>query len=226
MSREPDRHPQEQPPRRVIEPLTIRPRSGTRSLRKRACLRVEDGAIVATNRRGRIRTFPLADAENSPTSFGSALADGRVLFWLQDRTGRSVLLLDLGDWDDSEFAKFERATGLRGSGTQPPPKRPDVFRVMDPAYLNWGIRAAAVGGAAISLRWLDAAPELVVLWVALPCLVFAVWCLFMHQRSSPSHEQVLEELRELDEDLIAAGEEPIGPVELSPRRKKRTRRRR
>jgi hypothetical protein len=123
------------------EPLTIRPRSGTRALRKKASLRLEDGAILATDRRGRSHTFQLAGAENSPTGFGRALYDGRGPYWLQDHSGRSLLLLDRGDWDGDEFFKFRKATGLDAHGRkEPPPKRPDVFRVMDPAYLNWGIR--------------------------------------------------------------------------------------
>lgn len=210
-------------------PLTIRPRSGTRALRKHASLRLEDGTIIAMDRRGRSRTFSLTGAENSPACAGSALAESGD-YWLEDRNGRALLVLNSADWDGDELFNFKQALGLelniRGPGERPPPKRPDVFRVMDPPYLSWGIRASAVGGAVIALRWLHIAPEFLVLWVAVPSLVLTIWFLFMHQRSAPTHEQILEDLRELDEDLIAAGDEPLGTGEEPRRRRKRTRKRR
>ena len=97
-------------------------------------------------------------------------------------------MLDLNDWDDDEFQAFETAAGLYGLGAQPPVKQPDVFRVMDPPYVSWAIRATAVGGAAISLRWLHVAPEMFVYAVAVPALVFLLWCLLMNKVSSPDSD--------------------------------------
>jgi hypothetical protein len=204
------------------EPLTIRPRSGTRSLRKHASLRLEDGAIVATDRRGRSRTFQLEGAENSPVCFGRALVEGGD-YWLEDRCGRALLLLEDLDWDGDEFFKFRQASGLEAHGRrQAPRKRPDIFKVMDPPFLSWGIRASGIGGAAVALNWLHIAPEPLVYLVGLPALLFLLWCLLMTKLSSPS----AEDLRKLDEDLIALGETWLKPDNERTRRKKKARKRR
>ena len=197
------------------EPLTIRPRSGTRALRENASLRLEDGAITATDRRGRSRTFPLIGAENSPVCVGSALREGGD-YWLEDPKGRALLVLDSLEWDGDELFNFKQAAGLelnvRSPGESPAPKRPDVFRVMDPPYVSWAIRATAVGGAAISLRWLHVAPEVFVYVVALPALVFLLWCLFMNKISSPGAE---------DQRRVDKSHKGGGPADHKKRAKKR-----
>jgi hypothetical protein len=170
------------------EPLIIRPSSGSSALRKHASLRVEDAAIIATDRRGRTRTFRLDGAEDSPVCFGRAMIEGGD-YWLEDRSGRALLLLEILDWDDDAFLKFILATGLwTHERKQAPAKRPDVFRVKDPPYVIWAIRASGIGGAAVALYWLHIVPEPLVYVVGLPALGFFLWCFVMNKITSPSPE--------------------------------------
>jgi hypothetical protein len=69
---------------------------------------------------------------------------------------------------------------------------------------------------------LHVAPEPVVYLVGLPSLAVVLWCLLMAKLSSPSGEQ----LRKLDEDLIALGETWLQADHQPSRRKKKGRKRR
>src|SRR4051794_3097800 len=93
-------------------PLVVRPRSGSGRLRKNASIRMDGAAIVATDRRGRSRTFPLDGTDDSPSGFQYTrqLDDGG--FYLEDRRGRSLVRLDSLNWSPEALSALEDAAGI------------------------------------------------------------------------------------------------------------------
>ena len=170
--------------------MVVRPTSGSPSLRKNATIRLEGGAIVATDRRRRSRSFLIDGTDTSPRGFrGTGQLDGR--HYLEDQRGRALVRLDLMDWDPEELGDLEDAAGFKvvtDPGT--PSDRPEMMKIEDPPYFAWAGVSAAVGTAAVSLYWLHIAPEAVMLLVALPALILFVWFVTLTKLSMPSGKEI------------------------------------
>ena len=185
--------------------VVVRPRYGLPRFKRNACVELADGAIIATNRWGKSRRFPLSGAENSPEKSGSYFDGDRNLWWLEDSNTQLLLLVDLTGWRPVDFNEIEGAAGY----PYPPasdrilPVRPDGFKVGDLPILRWAMACVAIGIGAMSLRWLHVLPELVVLAVALPALVATLWCMLLLWIARPNAEErayvanILEHLDEL-----------------------------
>jgi|GEM_PF-2881708 len=181
-------------------PMVVRPRSGSRSLRTNASIRLEDGAIVATDRRRRSRRFPIDGADDSPTGFQYTrdLDDGGL--YLEDRRGRSLVRLVAMNWSAQELSSLEEAAGISvvtdpGSGHS----SPGMMKIEDPPYFAWASTSAAIGIAAISLYWVHIAPESVMLVVALAALIVFAWFITLTKLAMPKRGDVEEDARLLHE---------------------------
>ena len=205
-------------------PMVVRPTSGSPTLRKKASIRFESGAIVVTDRRGTSRTFPIDGTEDAPRGFRSTgQMDGRR--YLEDQRGRALVRLDLMDWDPEQLGDLEEAAGFKlvtDPGT--PSDRPEMMKIEDPPYFAWASTSAAVGIAAVSLYWLHIAPEAVMLMVALPALVAFAWFITLTKLSMPSGKEIEatqqraaemapNALAEADEILKRYGVEPAPDAE-------------
>ena len=172
------------------KPMVVRPTDGSRRLRKNASIRLEGGALVATDRRGRGRAFPIDGTENAPRGFrGTGQLDGRR--YLEDRRGRALVRLDLMDWDPEQLGDLEDAAGFKvitDPGT--PTDRPEMMKIEDPPYFAWASGSAAVGIGAVSLYWLHIAPEAIMTLVALPALILFVWFIALTKLSMPSSKEI------------------------------------
>jgi len=194
--------------------MIVCPRSGSRLLRRNASIRLDAGAIVATDRQGSSRTFPLDGTDDSPRGFRSAkrLDEGGG-YYLEDRQGRSLIRLDLMNWNVEQLSALEQAAGFKvvtDPGT--PSDRPEMMTIEDPPYFAWASASAAVGIAAVSLYWLHIAPEAVMVLVALPALILFAWFMTLVKLSMPNrkeiaalekqaHERAVEVLAETDDIL-------------------------
>jgi hypothetical protein len=180
--------------------MVVRPRSGSRRLRRNASLRLDGGSIVATDRRGESRNFPIDGTDNAPRGFRSAerLDDGG--YYLEDRRGRALVRLQIIDWKVEEVGALEDAAGFKAvidPGT--PSDRPEMMTIEDPPYFARASISAAVGTAAVSLYWLHIAPEAVMDYVALPALILFVWFITLTKLAMPKREVVEAEARRLHE---------------------------
>ena len=170
--------------------FVVRPSSGSRRLRRHASIRLEGGAIVATDRLRRSRTFRIDATDKAPRGFrGTGQLD--ALYYLEDRRGRALVRLDLMDWDPEQFGDLEEAAGFRvvtDPGT--PSDRPEMMKIDDPPYFAGASISFAVGAGAVSLYWLHIAPEAVMEFVALPALILFVWFITLTKLSMPSSKEI------------------------------------
>jgi hypothetical protein len=171
-------------------PMVVRPTDGSKRLRKNATIRLEGGAIVATDRRARSRRFPIDGTDEAPRGFRSTgqLGGG---YYLEDRKGRALVRLDLMNWDPERLGDVEKAAGFKVV-TDPgrPTDRPEMMKIEDPPYFAWASVSAAVGIAAVSLYWLRIAPEAAMMVVALPALILFVWFIALTKLSMPSNKEI------------------------------------
>jgi len=203
-------------------PMVVRPKGGSRRLRRMASIRLDGSAIVATDRAGRSRTFPIDGTDDSPRGFRSAerLDDGG--YYLEDRRGRALVRLQIMDWDVEQLGALEDAAGFKAvidSGA--PSDRGEMMKIEDPPYFARASISAAVGTAAVSVYWLHLAPEAVIDFVAVPALILFLWFITLTKLSMPNrkeiaamqkhaHERAVQVLAETDEILKRY------PVETAP----------
>jgi hypothetical protein len=170
--------------------FVVRPSSGSWRLRRMASFRLEGGALVATDRRGRSRTFPVDWTDTAPRGFRSTgQMDGRR--YLEDQRGRALVRLDLIEWDPEQLGDLEEAAGFKlvtDPGT--PADRPEMMKIEDPPYFAWASTSAAVGIAAVSLYWIHIAPEAVMLVLALPALILFAWFITLTKLAMPSSKEI------------------------------------
>lgn len=199
--------------------IIVRPRYGLPRFKRTASVAWKDGAIVATNRWGKARAFPLADSEDSPKHSGGYFDGDRNLWWLIDSNDQLLLLVDLEGWRPVDFNDIEDAAG--DDFSQPvsdeiPQMRPDVFKVGDLPLLRWAFGCVAIGTVAMSLRWLHVLPEAVVVGVALPALLGTLWLMALLWIARPSSDEKAHAayvLGHLDE-ISAAAEAGIDPEDF------------
>jgi len=190
--------------------FVVRPSSGSRRLRKNASIRLENGAIVATDRRGRSRSFPIDGTDEAPRGFRSTgkLGGG---YYLEDRQGRSFVRLDLMNWDPERLGDLEQAAGFKVVTDQGvPTDRPGMMKIEDPPYFACASMSAGLGIAAVSLYWVHIAPEAVMMLVALPALILFVWFITLTKLSMPSNKEIVamqERAHELSVKADAQAEE-------------------
>jgi hypothetical protein len=198
-------------------PVVVRPRSGSGRLRRKASIRLEGGAVVATDRLGRSRTFPIDGTDDSPSGFQYTrdLDDGG--YYLEDRRGRSLVRLESMDWDIEALSALEEAAGFRvvsepGSASA----SPGMMKIGDPPYFARASISAAVGISAVSLYWLHIAPEAIVLLVALPALILFVWFITLTKLAMPKREEVEAAAKRLHEARLRLDAETAEAAETSP----------
>lgn len=197
-------------------PMVVHPASGSRQLRKSASIGLEDGAFVATDRRGRRRRFPIDGGENSPRGFRSA--DG--VFYLEDRSGRALIRFDTLDWDWQQVGPVQEAAGfdvLTEPGTPSP--NPEMMKIQDPPYFARASASAAVGTAAVSLYWLHFAPEAVMLLVALPALILFLWFITLTKLAMPKREDMEAAAKHVHEARLRLDAEEAQAAEAASARR-------
>jgi hypothetical protein len=117
-------------------PTAISPVQGTRRFRRNARLALEDGALVATDRRRRHHRFPLDGSPESPARFDETFSSkehGRGQFVYLDGRGQALVIGFAGDWDGDEQIALNEAAGIPEKLTDPPlpPLRSDGCRLED-----------------------------------------------------------------------------------------------
>jgi hypothetical protein len=209
--------------------MVVRPTSGSRRLRRNASVRLEGSAIVATDRRGRSRVFPIDGSDDAPRGFRSTMQLDNGGYYLEDREGRSLVRLRIMDWDPEQLHALDRPAGFEVV-TDPatPSDRPEMMRIEDPPYFARASISAAVGVAAVSLYWLHFVPGAVMDFVALPALILFVWFITLTKLSMPTNKDIAamqkhaqelaqkseadwEELKKRYPDLAAADPETDTP---------------
>jgi hypothetical protein len=200
--------------------MVVRPISGLPKFKRNACVQVKDGTISATNRWGKTCSFPLAGAENSPRRAGGGFIGGQDIWWLEDKDGKLLLVVDLENFWDTEMGDLVRSTSLPTplSSDQVPELRPDVFKINDVPIVPFGIACVGVGSVAVSLRWLNIGPEWVVMTVALPALIGALLCVLLYRTSRPNAEYRarLDDLWAHKDEIFAAGHENFDDYDPPP----------
>lgn len=199
--------------------VTVRPMSGLPKFKRTACVQLKDGAISATNRWGKTRSFPLSGAENSPKRAGGAFNSCTNVWWLEDEGAKLLLVVEMEHFWDVEMGDLVRSTNLPMPVLSDHmfPMRPDVFKVSDLPIVNFGIYSAAVGSAAVALNWLHLLPEWLFLLIAVPTLIAAFICVAGNKLTGPKgkdkeHQGYL--LRHQDE-LFAEAEKGLDELEQS-----------
>ena len=171
--------------------MVVRPVNGSRRLRRVASIRLDGGAIVATDRRGRSRKFPIDGSDDSPGGFQYTrdMSDGG--YYLEDRRGRSLVRLDGMNWDTDQLSALEDAAGL-SVRSDPGSASPDpgMMTIQDPPYFSRASVSASIGMGAMALYWLHIAPEAVVNFLALPALVVCVYFIVVLKLSMPNKKEI------------------------------------
>lgn len=195
--------------------ITVRPMSGLPRFKRNACVELKDGGISATNRWGKTRSFPLSGGENSPKQAGGTFSTGTDVWWLEDEKAKLLLIVDLDHFWPVEMSELARSAGLpkRDSGLSDRmlPTRPDVFKVDDLSVVNFGIACAGIGAAAVGLRWLGILSEWIMLTVAVPTLVMALFCILVNKMTGPKGEDKARQdyLLSHTDELFAAAHEDL-----------------
>ncbi|HVW33740.1 MAG TPA: hypothetical protein VHL53_14480 [Acidimicrobiia bacterium] len=193
--------------------MVVRPASGSRRLRKNASLRLEGGAIVATDRRGRSRRFPIDGSDESPRGFRSAQQLDSGGYYLEDRRGRALVRLRIMDWDPEKVHALDEPAGFEPViDPKRPSDRPEMMKIEDPPYFARASTSAAVGIAAVSMYWLHIAPEAVMLLVALPALILFLWFITLTKLAMPKREDLEAAARRVHEARLRLdAESPQAP---------------
>src|SRR5947209_512668 len=122
------------------EPVTIYPTWGGPRLKKNARLGFEGGAMTVTDRAGQTYRFPLSGEADAPHRFLYGDWDGQADAAVVDGAGRSLVLIDLRAFKNSDLDRWQDAIGLKSEEvSNPPPSRPDTVAVVDPKYVKWGV---------------------------------------------------------------------------------------
>jgi hypothetical protein len=134
-----------------LRAVKVVPDSGTRRFRNRASLRVENRTLIATNRKGVERRFPLDAGPSSPARsvLVSPESDGAFppQWAILDGNGEAVIVGYVGDWDAWEFEDFEEAAGLKRGiehRSAPPTVRQDGLILEDGTWWAWAPKAGMV----------------------------------------------------------------------------------
>jgi hypothetical protein len=132
--------------------MKVVPDSGTRSFRNRTSVAVENGSLIATDRKGTERKFPLNAGTSSPARHVTIMAEPYGAFRTQwailDGDGEALVLGYLGDWDPLELDEVEKAAGLApGIENLRAPRaavRHDGLMLEDGTWWKWAPKAGMV----------------------------------------------------------------------------------
>jgi hypothetical protein len=202
-------------------PTVVRPVSGSRRFRRNARLAVEDGALVATDRRGKAYRFPFDGTQRAPArfveTFASEESDGEGRFAYLDGSSQAIVIGLNGDWNHYEQTDFNQAAGIpEGLATSPlPALRADGCRIRDVRWAQVKHLAivAVIGGAVAFGLSSDILPTWLGWSLLAPILLYVVAALSTGITASP---------RDLD-DLEKRVSEELGRSD-PPRRRRSNRR--
>lgn len=160
--------------------MKVVPDSRTRAFRNRASVAVEDGALIATNRKGVERRFPLDDGSSSPARHVTVMAESDGAFRTQwvilDGNEEALVLGYLGDWDPAEMDDIEAAAGLKpGIENRPAPRtevRHDGLILEDGTWWQWAPKAGMVAFVVAGITNAGFLPAVVGWPVAAALMVF------------------------------------------------------
>lgn len=132
--------------------MKVRPNTGTRGFRNRTSVQVENHTLIATDRKGVERRFPLDAGPSSPARHMTVMAESRGAFRTQwailDGNEQALLVGYLGDWDSLEMDDIERAAGLKpGLERRASPRtevRDDGLVLEDGTWWQWAPKAGMV----------------------------------------------------------------------------------
>jgi hypothetical protein len=162
--------------------MKVVPDSGTRIFRNRTSVAVEDGALIATNRKGVERRFPLDAGASSPARHITVMAEPHGAFRTQwtilDGNEEALLVGFLGDWDPLEMDDIERAAGLKpGIERRPTPRtevRHDGLILVDGTWWKAAPKAGMIAFVVAGITNAGFLPALVGWPVAAALMVFLV----------------------------------------------------
>ena len=162
--------------------MKVAPDSGTRAFRNRTSVRVENRTLIATNRKGVERKFPLDAGPPSPARHVTVMAepDGafRTQWAIVDGNEEALVVGYLGDWDSLEMEDIERAAGLKpGIENRATPRtevRHDGLVLEDGTWWQWAPKAGMVAFVVAGITNAGFLPGLVGWPVAAALMVFLV----------------------------------------------------
>ena len=106
-------------------PKVLTPFAGTRRFRRNARLAIQAGALIATDRRGCRRIYPMDGTPDAPTRFAVTLAsderDGNGRFAYLDGRGQAVVRGLNDHWNHFEQTEFNDPAGIVEGLVNPPP---------------------------------------------------------------------------------------------------------
>jgi hypothetical protein len=165
--------------------VKITPDRGTRRFRRACSLAVEDGVLVATDRKGTTRRFPLNQDLTSPaasvmisaTPFGAFRDQSTII----DGNGEVLVLTYVGDWDTIEWGELEQAAGLtKDVEYHAEPKtqlRQDGLVLEDGTWWRWAPQAGTLAFVVAMVGGVGGAPGVLAWIVVLGLVVYLVLAL-------------------------------------------------
>jgi hypothetical protein len=199
----------------------VEPFSGTRRFRRTARMCVRDGALVATDRRGRTFSFPMDGTPQAPArfvvTFASEERDGHGRFAYLDGSGQAIIRGLNHEWNHFEQMEFNDAAGIAEGLANPPlpPLRHDGCAIEDVKWadVKYLYIAAVLGGAIAFALASDVIPTWLGWSVLAPILVLVVAVLLSGVTATP---------RDFEEFRRRTAEE-LDRAAAPPRRAKRKR---
>jgi len=190
-------------------PIVLKPESGLPGFRRKASLRLESDAIVATDGRGRSRRFPLDGSDRAPARmWGFGLAGGRE--GLLDKAGNLMAVWDDGIWGGEARADFCIAAnikwGMQDEGSVPP-LRPDGIKIVDFPALPLASTFSTIGIVAYAAHQFDFVPDVITLPIMIVALAAALVCLVLWKKASRLDPEVAERRRRVIEEVLASDDD-------------------
>jgi hypothetical protein len=192
-------------PRPPSAPMTLRPETGLPRFRRNASLRLEDGAIIATDRHGQSRYFRLDGTEHAPARVRVFGIDKQGLM---DHAGRLLAVWENAVWGGENMADFCIAAGIKwGVQDEPklPPMRPDGIKMFDIPVLPMAGAFSSVGIVAFGASQVHAGPDIVTVPVMMSALTGSAISLVLWKIASRMTPEVAERRkRDMQEALAEA----------------------
>jgi hypothetical protein len=161
--------------------IAMSPDQGSRRFRRTARLALEDGALVATDRRGRHHRFPLDGTADAPVRFEvtfSSKEHGRGQFVYFDGKGQGLIVGFVGDWDAEKQTELNDLAGIPLKLTDPPlpPLRSDGCRLEDIKWadVEYVATVATIGGVIAFATTADFLPDWLGWSLIVPIVIYIV----------------------------------------------------
>jgi hypothetical protein len=188
----------------------VRPVRGVRRFQERCRLSLREGALVATDHRGRDHRFPLDGSEEAPSEY----LDHAGWWSIVDQRGQVLVRGSNDEWDSAEIEDLTKPAGIAwrwNEGAELPELRPDGV-VLQQSFLDrWAVPIVG-GGSGIAL----AVAYLLPIWVAaiyfVGILGLALYAWQAGALSPPRRSKSTPQIEALNAKIEQQRLEKYGPV--------------